>query len=60
MKERDYIAQYDDGHDYGVLFFTSTHRAGSKANLDDARAQACKKYGHRRASQIHIYKIALW
>lgn len=59
MKTRTYVACYDDGHDFGEFEFYSGHRAGSKANLDDAKATARRKYGHHRAQQIEIYQVYL-
>ena len=60
MKKRNYIAMYDDGHDYGVFEFSSTHRAKSKANYEDARAEAKRKYGFKRANCIVIYATQLY
>ena len=57
---RDYIAFYTDGHDNGYFEFASDHRAGSKANREDAFEAAANKYGWRRARQLEftsIYKI---
>lgn len=54
---RYYIAMYDDGHDYGSFTFSSEHRAGSKANMEDARNHVLRVLGYRRASQIEIIKI---
>ena len=60
MKKRNYIAMYDDGHDFGVFEFISTHRANSKANIEDAKAEARSKYGIKRANSIVIYATQLY
>ena len=57
--KRTYIAYYDDGHDYGEFEFNSSHRAGSKDNLEDAKRKARLKYGYKRASHIDIYRTQL-
>ena len=54
MNRREYIAFYDDGHDFGEFLFYSKHRAGSEANKEDARSAASKKFGHNRTQQIKI------
>ena len=59
MKEREYIAYTDDGHDFGEFLFDSEHRAGSKANKEDARQEAIRKYGYRGANQFRIIKTEL-
>ena len=51
---------YDDGHDFGVFEFSSTHRANSKANIEDAKAEARSKYGFKRANSIVIYATQLY
>lgn len=60
MKKRNYIAMYDDGHDYGVFEFSSTHRANSKPNIEDATIEAKRKYGFKRANSIVIYATQLY
>lgn len=59
MNRREYIAFYDDGHDFGGFLFYSEHRAGSEANKEDARAAAIKMYGHNRAQRIKILRTEL-
>lgn len=54
MKERLYTAYYDDGHDWGTFEFYSSHRANSKANIEDAKRTARNRYGFNRARQIEI------
>jgi len=54
---RKYLASTDDGHDYSSFEFYSEHRAGSKANMEDAKAEAQRKYGHR-AKYLRITKIS--
>ena len=54
MNEKRYLAFYDNGHDFGEFTFFSTHRANSRANLDDARHEAAKKWGWRYARAIRI------
>ena len=60
MKERRYLAVYDDGHDYGEFFFYSSHRNGSKANMEDAKNTFARKYGWKRARQVTIGCIQRW
>lgn len=50
MKERRYIAFYD----FGEFEFYSSHRANSKANIEDAMAHAKWHYGYKRSKQIQI------
>ncbi len=45
MKKRTYIAIWDDGHDFGEFVFDSIYRANSKANKEDAKTEARRKYG---------------
>lgn len=59
MKERKYRAFWDDGHDYGDFEFYSKHRAGSKANLEDAYNEYRKKHGYSRYKAIEITSIYL-
>ena len=59
MNRREYIAFYDDGHDFGEFLFYSERRAGSKANKEDARAAAIKIYGYNRAQRIKIFRTEL-
>lgn len=48
-----YLAHYDTGHDYGEFEFFSSHRAGSRANMEDAKKEARRRYGkHSRYMQI--------
>ena len=54
MRERRYTACYDDGHDYGSFTFWSEHRAGSKANKEDAMKQFIRTYGYARSTWITI------
>ncbi len=53
---RKYLANTDDGHDYSSFEFYSEHRATSKANLEDAKAEARRKYG-RRAQYMTITSV---
>lgn len=59
MQRRKYIAFYDDGHDFGEIVFFSTHRANSKANIQDAKNEISKRYGNRRAKQVIINSTVL-
>ena len=59
MNRREYIAFYDDGHDFGEFLFYSEHRAGSEANKKDARAAAIKAYGYNRAQRMKILRAEL-
>ena len=54
---RRYLAMYDDGHDYGSFTFESAHRAGSRANKEDAWSAALRILGYDRARRIKITKI---
>lgn len=54
---RRYLAMYDDGHDYGSFTFESRHRAGSRANKEDAWFTALRILGYNRIRQIKITKI---
>lgn len=54
---RRYLAMYDDGHDCGSFTFDSVHRAGSKANKEDAWSAAVRILGFNRTMQIRITKI---
>ena len=42
---RKYLATFDNGHDYFEVEFESEHRAGSKANAEDARYTMKQKHG---------------
>ena len=57
---RKYLADYDDGHDFGTFEFYSEHRANSKANIEDAKSEARKRYGHARAARIEILSTVRW
>lgn len=46
MKERIYSAQADTGRDFVEFQFTSSHRAGSKANFEDAKMEYRRMHGH--------------
>lgn len=46
MKERIYSAQADTGRDFIEFQFTSSHRAGSKANFEDAKAAYKRRHGY--------------
>ena len=56
MKDRTYKAQH--AYTCTEWEYTSKHRNGSKANLDDARAAALKKYG-RYAGKWQIIPLGL-
>ena len=49
---REYIASAYDGHDYIFFFFCSNHRAGSKANNQDALTAYKKAHGRNRSIKI--------
>lgn len=60
---RNYVAFWDDGHDYGELEFLSSHRANSKANMEDAKREMARKYGWKRANAMRIISTerrSLW
>jgi len=44
--KRKYEAYADNGRDYFTFEFYSEHRAGSKANIEDAQKEYKKKHGH--------------
>lgn len=48
---------YVDGDGCGSFTFESVHRAGSKANKEDAWSAAVRILGYNRAWQIKITKI---
>lgn len=54
---RRYLAMYDDRHSYGSFTFESVHRAGCKANKEDAWSAAVRILGYDRARRIKITKI---
>jgi len=56
---KNYIALYDDGHDYGEFEYVSDHRNGSKANMKDAKEEFRRKFGSRRLQSVHIYHTEL-
>lgn len=43
MRKYEIIA--DNGHVWTTLHYYSNHRAGSNANLEDARKELAKRYG---------------
>ena len=43
--KRQYTAHADTGRDYIYFQFYSEHRAGSKANKEDARREYKKRHG---------------
>lgn len=49
MKNRQYIAFYDNGHQEGEFTFYSDHRANSKPNKEDARQTMIRRFGRRSA-----------
>lgn len=57
---KQYMAFYTDWHDNGQFTFYSTHRANSNPNLDDAYAEARKRYGNKRAKAITITNTMRW
>ena len=59
QQSKKYLAYYDNGHDYGEFEFYSTHRAGSKGNLEDAKEEAESRYG-KRARSMAIRGTQRW
>ena len=57
---RHYIAFWNDGHDYGETEFLSTHRANSKANVEDAKAEMMRKFGYKRSRNMNIISTQLY
>lgn len=58
--KRQYLAQYDDGHDYGSFTYWSEHRNKSEANRRDAMLESHKKYGWKRACNMRIISTSLY
>lgn len=54
---RQYIAMFDDGHDYHEVIYSSEHRNGSNANKADAVRQA-RLTGGRRAFNWQLMKTS--
>lgn len=55
MKERKYLAVYDDGDQANNQFsYWSEHRNNSKANLKDAYREMRRKYGNRGGGTIQF------
>lgn len=59
MKERLYRAFYDNGHDYGEFEFYSSHRAGSKANFEDAKNTMMKNYSYYDVKSMKVLNTML-
>ena len=55
--ERNYIAIWDDGHDYGEFRFNSSYRANSKKNLEDAYSTYRRRFGSRNIKITQVYLI---
>lgn len=55
--ERRYLPYCDNGHDYPEIIFYSAHRAGSKANEEDARREMQRKWGRKKARAVTILTI---
>lgn len=53
---RTYLMTYDNFRDYCQMEFSSDHRAGSKANLQDAKNELVSKLG-RNAKYYEIIKV---
>lgn len=49
MKNRTYLGIYDTGHDFMEFEYNSTHKKGSKANLQDAITHLRRHYGRTHA-----------
>ena len=49
---RKYIAMFDNGHDYFTVEYYSSHRAGSKANAEDAKDAMHRKLGWSRKARL--------
>lgn len=45
--ERNYLATYGTGHDYGSFEYESCYRNNSKKNLEDAYRKMKHKYGKK-------------
>lgn len=54
---RRYLAMYDNGHDRGSFTFESEHRAGTKANKEDAWSAAVWILGFDCTRRVKITKI---
>lgn len=55
---RTYLMTYDNFRDYCQMEFSSDHRAGSKANLQDAKDELVRKLGHS-ARNYDVIKVDL-
>ena len=55
MKQRKYLACYDDGHDYGEFNYYSYYRANSRKNLEDAYAEYRRKYGRKPVKITSVF-----
>lgn len=49
MKNRTYLGIYDTGHDFVEFEYSSTHKKGSKANLQDAISHLRRHLGRKHA-----------
>lgn len=49
---RYYVAFWDDGHDFGEFEFCSSHKANSKANIEDAYREYHQRYGYSHKVKI--------
>ena len=56
---RRYLAEYDDGHDFGKFEYWSDHRNGSAANHYDAEQTFIRHHGLKRFKQITIIRTYL-
>lgn len=57
ITEKHYMAEYDEGTYFGRFDFWSVHKAGSKANHEDAIARYKSLHGYRAAKRIEILRI---
>ena len=60
MKVREYVVLWYPSY-WGPIQenrFTSTHRAGSKANLEDAESYLKRRYGYKRYIEIERIYLA--
>ena len=56
-KQRTYRAIWEDGHDWGEFTFTSSYRANSKNNLEDAYSIYRRLYS--RSHNVTITQVYL-
>lgn len=57
MKEREYLARLDDGHDYTEITYYSFYRKGSQKNKEDLFDQIKLQWGYNRSRNLKVVSI---